>query len=473
MRFLLSVFLALPFFLAVADDRPNFVVILVDDMGWTDVGAFGSTFYDTPNIDALAEGGMKFTQGYANGAVCSPTRASLMTGKSPWKTGVTDWIRPLDGTNWTVEQVKNEPLWNGGANRQLLTPRNPRWLEHSEITIAELLKNSGYITGFVGKWHLGPKGWWPEDQGFDFNAAGCSYGHPPHYFDPYPANSQRATFPNLEPRKEGEYLTDREAFEAAGFIRRSAGQPFFLMLAHYAVHSPIQAKANLIEKYESKQPLGKQDFPAYAAMVESVDDALGTVVDALKATGEYENTLIIFTSDNGGAVHFRATDNSPLRKGKGFPYEGGTREPYIFHWKSRIAPGSISSQQIITADLYPTLAELAGLRAPHGVDGMSLAQHLTKGKAVTRSPLIWHFPHYWWGTNVQPYSVIRKGDLKLIYRYETDSVELYNLREDLSETKDLASSRPILARALKKELLETLLVQGAKFPQPNPNYQPK
>ena len=347
-------------------------------------------------------------------------------------------------------------------------------MERDELTIAELLKTKGYATGFIGKWHLGPKGYWPEDQGFDFNVGGSSFGQPPHYFDPYPPEHQIVTFPNLEPRKAGEYLTDREADEAVGFIDRNQDRPFFLMLAHYAVHAPIQAKQELIAKYERK-PKTNQKVPKYAAMVESVDDALGKVVSALKKNGLLENTLVVFTSDNGGAVHFPATDNAPLRKGKGFPYEGGIREPYIFHWPAQIGAGQVSDEVIISNDLFSTFAAVAGAEIPkgHEPDGLDLSRVLTQGSRLDRDTLVWHFPHYWWGTNVKPYSVIREGDLKLIYRYQQDSYELYDLSVDLSETLDLAQSRPGDVVRLKKKLDEILKSQGAKFPRQNPDYEPR
>ncbi|MCH7945452.1 MAG: sulfatase [Armatimonadetes bacterium] len=416
---------------------------------------------------------MRFTQGYAACAVCSPTRYSILTGRNPGRAGLTDWIRPLEGIEWTEEEIRGRPEYQRGPGRALLTPTNPRWMERDEVTVAELLRAKGYATGFVGKWHLGPEGYWPEDQGFDFNAGGSSYGHPPHYFDPYPAEHQRTTFPNLEPRSDGEYLTDREANEAAAFIGRNHDRPFFLMLAHYAVHSPIMGKEDLVKKYEGKRKTNQKE-PAYAAMVESVDDALGTVVDALERHGLLENTLIVFTSDNGGAVHFPATDNAPLRKGKGFPYEGGIRVPFIFHWPAQIEVGQVSDAVICTTDLYATFARAAGAELPHDreIDGVDLMRVLTQNAEIARTTLTWHFPHYWWGTNVRPYSVIRDGDMKLIYRYEQESYELYDLAADLSESHDLAPERPGQAKMLKGKLDAELLAQGALLPKLNRKYKP-
>ncbi|MCH7905356.1 MAG: sulfatase-like hydrolase/transferase [Armatimonadetes bacterium] len=453
-------------------NHPNIVLILVDDMGWTDVGVYGSTYYETPNIDRLAANGMKFTQGYAACAVCSPTRYSILTGKYPTRSGITDWIRPLEGVDWSEEQVRGRPEFQGGPDRQLLTPTNPRWMERDELTIAEVLRSKGYATGFIGKWHLGPKGYWPEDQGFDFNLGGNSYGHPPDYFDPYPPVHQRTTFPNLEPRLKGEYLTDREADEAVAFIQRNRDRPFFLMVAHYAVHSPIQAKDDLIAKYEGK-PKTNQKEPVYAAMVESVDEALGSIVEALASEGLLENTLIVFTSDNGGAVHFPATDNAPLRKGKGYPYEGGIREPYIFHWPGHVPAGRVSDQIIMSTDLFPTFAQIAGATGQDSlsIDGIDLSNVITGNGILDREALTWHFPHYWWDTNITPYSIIRDGNMKLIYRYQQDSYELYDLDTDLSEQRDLSASRPSTVKAMKAKLDRMLRSQGAKFPKPDPDFK--
>lgn len=456
---------------------PNIIIVLVDDMGYSDVGCYGSVFYETPNIDRLAAGGMRFTNAYAASAVCSPTRVSILTGRYPTRLGITDWIRPLAGQEWTEDQVRSAPEYADNANRKLQTPTNPRWMEHDEITIAELLKQRGYATGFVGKWHLGPKGWFPEDQGFDFNAGGCDFGHPPDYFDPYLPKHQSTTFPNLKPRKTGEYLTDREAAEAVGFIRRNKDKPFFLYLCHYAVHSPIKAKPDLIDKYENKSapPGDGQNFPPYAAMVESVDDALGTILAELEEHKLIDNTLIIFTSDNGGATHFRATDNRPLRSGKGRPYEGGIREPFIVSWPGHIAPATICDVPISTIDLLPTICQATSTAVPNDrpMDGVSLIPLLQQTGSLDRNELFWHFPHYWWGGRLTPYSVIRSGQWKLIRWYETGNEELYNLDHDLSETTDLASQFPAKVAELGKRLDELLVATGAKLPRKNDTYQDK
>ncbi|UCD76676.1 MAG: sulfatase [Phycisphaerales bacterium] len=459
---------------------PNVILVLVDDLGWADLGCFGSEFYETPNLDALAADGMRFTNAYAACAVCSPTRASIMTGRCPARVGIMDWIRPLhDPSKWTEEGIRSQSEYVGGKDRRLLTPRVPRWMEREEITIAEILKGRGYATGFVGKWHLGPEGWFPEDQGFDFNAGGCALGHPPHYFDPYPPEHQPSTFPNLPPREEGEYLTDRESDEAVGFIRRHADEPFFLYLCHYAVHSPIQAKQDLIDHYEAKPKIegDGQNYPPYAAMVHSVDDAMGAILKTIEELGIADNTLIIFTGDNGGATHFRATDNRPLRSGKGRPYEGGIREPFIVRWPGRVKPGTVSDVPISTIDLLPTICEAVGAEVPQDrpIDGLNLLPLMQGTGTIQREDLYWHFPHYWAGQFVRPYSIIRSGDWKLIKHYETGKVELYNLGDDIGEKNDLATAMPEKATELAAKLaawLAGVSEGGAKMPRENPDFQP-
>ncbi len=460
-----------------AQSPPNIIIVLVDDLGYADVGCFGSVYYETPNIDRLAVEGMRFTDGYASAAICSPTRAAMMTGRYPARLGITDWIRPLAGQEWTEAQIRARPSHQGGPNRKMLAPVNPRWMERDEITIAELLKDAGYATGFIGKWHLGPPGWFPEDQGFDENDAGCDFGHPPSYFDPYPADHQRESFPNLPARKAGEYLTDREADEAETFIRThaSAQTPFFLALCHYAVHSPIRARADLIEHYENKQPPDGdgQNFPTYAAMVHSVDLAMGQVLDTLDELNLTENTIVIFTSDNGGATHFRATDNRPLRSGKGRPWEGGIRVPLIVRWPARIQAGTTSARPVASMDVLPTLCEAVGVSAPDDrvIDGESFLPTLAGEAQTVDRTLYWHFPQYWMGGRLRPYSIIRDGDWKLIRWYEDGRIELYNLGDDLSEAHDLVQTHPNMTRQLEAKLDQWLESVNAKMAKPNPSYE--
>ena len=449
--------------------KPNIVFILVDDLGWTDAACFGSKYYDTPHIDRLASGGMKFTNAYAACAVCSPTRAAVLTGRYPVRTRVTDWLRNSQQGLKIPADKKNPTGFVGGKDKKLLTPTLPIWMEHEEVTIAEMLKEAGYATCHVGKWHLGPGEWLPDGQGFDENIGGWDFGQPPSYFDPY-ANRNVKSIPTLPPRKEGEYLTDREADEAAGFIKRNQDQPFFLYLANYAVHAPIQGKPELIEKYKKRTPTN-QDNPAYAAMVESVDQAVGKVTGALDELGLSDNTIVIYTSDNGGATHFPATDNAPLRKGKGFPYEGGIRVPAIVRWPGEVEPGSVCHEPMCSVDFLPTLGAAVGAK-PSGrvIDGVDLAPALRQTGSLNREALYWHFPHYWWGTNVRPYSIVRAGDWKLIKHYEDSAIELYNLKEDISEKVELSKQHPAKVKELEKMLTAWLKETGAKLPKPNPDY---
>lgn len=452
-------------------DKPNIVLILVDDMGWTDLGCFGSEYYETPNIDKLCSQGMKFTQAYAACAVCSPTRASVMTGRYPARTGITDWIHHADTrAEQAIRTGKNLTGFDPPRNRKLLTPVNNFWLEHDEITIPEILKSQEYVSCHIGKWHLGPEGWYPDQQGFDYNYGGCQFGQPPGYFDPY-SNRRYKQIPTLLPRKEGEYLTDREGDEAVNFIIKHQNRPFFLYMAHYAVHAPLQAPGELINKYESKEKTN-QNVPVYGAMVESVDRAVGNIMTTLEELNLTDKTLIIFTSDNGGASHFPATDNTPLKKGKGFPYEGGIRVPLIFSWSGKIDPGSVCDEPVISMDFLPTICEVTQIEPPKNrqIDGLSLLPLLKQTGFPDRPALYWHFPHYWWGTNVQPYSIIRDGDWKLIRYYETDNFELFNLKEDLSETNNLAGQMSEKVAELNKKLSVWLIETGAKMPVKNPGF---
>ncbi|MFA9452422.1 MAG: sulfatase [Candidatus Aminicenantaceae bacterium] len=459
--------------------KPNIVLILVDDLGWTDLACFGSRYYETPNIDRLCASGMKFTQGYAACAVCSPTRAAVMTGRHPARLGITDWIHP---THRLKAQALAEGETPGGheswPDRKLATPINKLWLGHDEVTLAEALKAEGYATCHVGKWHLGYEPWWPDKQGFDANIGGNEYGHPPSYFDPY-GNDSRPSIPTLPSRNPGEYLTDREASEAAAFIRRNKDQPFFLYMAHYAVHTPIQSKGDLRNKYAAKTKTN-QTSPTYAGMVESVDQAVGTILSTLEELDLTDRTLIVFTSDNGGASHVsvdggQATDNSPLRQGKGFPYEGGIRVPWIISWPGKIESGSNCAIPVCSQDLFPTLLGIAGAPLPREriLDGMDIAPLLRGQHSLPRTALFWHFPHYWWGGRLTPYSVIREGDWKLIRHYEGQRLELFNIRADIGEKTDLAARFPDRVRSLQKQLDLWLQDVGAELPKLNPDYRPE
>ncbi len=459
---IIGLVLAVQIAVAAPEGTPNFVIINVDDLGATDLACFGSTYYETPHIDALCSDGMKFTEAYAACSVCSPTRAAIMTGRYPARIGLTDWMRFYGGENEkALEEMKAPTEWI--SHNGVSCPPNPFWLEHSEITIAEQLKTAGYISGHVGKWHLGEEPWWPTAQGFDENHGGADFGQPPSYFDPYKRGDDpnRQKIPSLPPRKEGEYLTDRESDEACGFIRRNASRPFFLNMCHYAVHTPIQAKDDVIAKYEAK-PKSNQTNPTYAAMVESVDDAVGRLVATLKELDLYDQTVIFFTSDNGGLLG--KTSNEPFRSGKGNPYEGGIRIPQICRWPGATEAGSICSTPVISVDFFPTICAAAQVLLPtdREIDGVDLMP-LLKGGSIQRDAIYWHFPHF--RGSIWPYSIIRKGDWKLLYHYSTiHPPELYNLKDDIGEENDLATKMPGKVKELQAQLEAHLKSVGAKIP---------
>ncbi|MCS7239000.1 MAG: sulfatase [Thermoguttaceae bacterium] len=453
-------------------EKPNFVVIVVDDLGWTDLGCMGSSYYETPHIDRLASEGILFTNGYAAGAVCSPTRAALLTGRYPARTGVTDWIRPW----WVIGRYgpdhQNPTEYEGTPQEKLLCPARAHFLEPTEVTIAELLKPAGYVTAHIGKWHLGQSPHYPTAQGFDINIGGCDLGHPPSYFDPYQAKRKEGIvdIPTLPPRQKGEYLTDREADEAVAFLRQHRDRPFYLQIWHYCVHTPLQAKEQVVERFRRKEPTHHKN-PVYAAMIGSVDDAVGRIIEALQELGLEEKTLVIFTSDNGGLLG--PTDNRPLRLGKGYPYEGGIRVPWIARWKGVIPPGRKCATPICSIDLMPTLAELAGVKLPtdRTIDGQSLVPLLLGTGDLPPRALFWHFPHYR-ETDIEPFSIVRVGRWKLIRFYHSGRDELYDLEADIGETQDLAIAQPDRLAELRRELEKFLQETGARVPRPNPNYRP-
>lgn len=451
-----------------ADQPPNIVLVLVDDLGWMDLSCQGSDYYKTPNIDALATGGIRFTNAYAACAVCSPTRAAVQTGRYPGRTGITDWIRSRFQRGNIGTPDKNPTEYVGGKNRNFLCPPNPYWMEHSELTIAEALQPAGYKSAYVGKWHLGDPAWYPEHQGFDKNVGGCDYGQPPSYFDPYNQpkhrhHTIREGIPGIPGRNKGEFLTHREADEIKTIIHGWKDEPFFIAYSPYAVHTPIQAIEEVAKKYERE---GKSKTNArYAALVESVDDAIGTIVATLDELSLSENTLIIFTSDNGGLKG--PTDNTPLRSGKGYAYEGGIRVPLIAKWPGNIPAGTTSDAPVSSVDIFPTLLQAARIDAEpaNPIDGISLTEHLKSGgtKELERDELLWHFPHY--RHDPGPYSIIRKGDLKLIKFWDGNN-ELYDLKTDLAESKNLAGSMPEKAAELEALLVQRLEAMDAKLPRP-------
>lgn len=436
-----------------APPKWNFVVILADDLGWKDLACYGSDLYETPNLDKLASAGMKFTQAYSACTVCSPTRAALMTGKYPARVRITDWIPGLPPDN-----------------PKLIVPDFTKYLPLEEVSLARALKPAGYATASVGKWHLGGKEYYPEKHGFDLNIAGTDKPGPPSYFAPY-------GIPTLTEGPDGEYVTDRLGDEAVRWIEANHDRPFFLYLPHFAVHTPIQAKQEHIQKYQAKvRPGMLHTNVVYAGMVESLDDAVGRVLDKLHELKLSGRTVIIFTSDNGGRITQGTTSNLPLRAGKGGCYEGGTRVPFIVHWPGITKPGSVSDTPIITMDIYPTVLEMAGLKkeARKGVDGVSLIPLLRGTGKLKRDELFWHYPHYqhYQLGGTRPYGAIRKGDFKLLEFYDGMRVELYNLKDDLSEKNDLAGQLPGKVEQLRKRLHAWRKEVAAQMPTLNPNYDP-
>jgi len=434
--------------------RPNLVFILVDDLGWADVGCYGSKYHSTPNIDRLASQGIRFTDAYAAGAVCSPTRASIMTGKYPARLRLTDWI-PGEGD---------------APTHALKVPEWRQFLPLEEITIAEALKPAGYVSASIGKWHLGSPRYFPEHQGFDVNVAGGDIGHPASYFWPYEGKTH--TVPGLKAGgHEGDYLTDRLTDAAEDFMARNKGRPFFLYFAHYAVHRPLEAKPAVVTKYQARKSDGGQTNAVYAAMVESVDDSVGRILRQLDVLGIASNTVVVFMSDNGG-LWPQSTSNAPLRAGKGYPYEGGIREPLVVKWPGVTTAGATCRVPVSSIDFFPTLLEMAGVKPPGAADGCSLVPLLAQTGSLQRDALFWHYPHYWGGNRVQPFGVVRAGDWKLIEFYEGLRVELYNLKEDLGETRDLATAKPRQVADLRVMLHQWRQSVGAQMPAPNPDYKP-
>ncbi len=428
--------------------KPNFVFVLMDDLGWRDVGCYGSIFYETPNIDRLAAEGMKFTDAYAACPVCSPTRASILTGRYP---------APLHLTNWIPGHAR--------PKAKLRVPEFNQQLPLEEMSIAEALRREGYVSASVGKWHLGREPFYPEKQGFDFSFGGTHRGSPPSYFYPY-------KIPTIATGREGEYLTDRLTEEAERFIERNREKPFFLYLPHYAVHTPLAAKPELAAKYEAKVKPGQdQNNPTYAAMIQSMDESVGRIMAKLRELGIADRTIVVFTSDNGGLA--RVTSNAPLRAGKGTLYEGGIRVPLIVRFPGAVVAGSACDVPVTSVDFYPTVLEIAGLRsdAAQRFDGVSLLPLLKQSGGLGRDSVYWHYPHYHPG-GATPGGAIRWKNYKLIEFFEDGHVELYNLEEDIGEQNDLARKMPRMAEKLRKLLNDWRKSVDAAMPTANPDYDP-
>lgn len=462
---------------------PNIILVLIDDLGWRDLTCFGSTFYETPNLDRMAQEGRQFTQAYASCPVCSPTRASLLTGRYPARIGLTDWIDFWGRTH--------------PANGQLVEVPYLPYLPQSEETTASLLGQRGYSTWHVGKWHLGFADTYPERHGFDVNVGGNYMGYPgPNgYFSPY-------KIPNLAAGPPGEYLTDRLTDEAIALIRSRGDQPFYLNLWYYTVHTPIEAKPEKVEKYRAKalalgldqeQALVEgehfpmehkkhmkvtrrvlQSDPVYAAMVESMDENVGRLLQTLQDEDIAEDTLVVFTSDNGGLATSEGspTCNAPLAEGKGWMYEGGTRVPLIAWQPGSIEPGRDCHVPICSIDLLPTFLDYAN--APMGnnhLDGTSLSGLFQGGDSLDRENLFWHYPHYG-NQGGTPGSSVRRGDYKLIEFFEDGRLELYNLAADPSEERNLATAEPDITRQLHESLRGWRQEISALYPEPNPDWIP-
>ncbi len=457
------------------DDKPNIVFILVDDLGWADLGYTGSIFYETPNIDKLAAEGTVFTNAYAACPVCSPSRAAIMSGKYPTRLNLTDYI-------------PGNRNWGPHKDQELASHPFKLQLELEEYTLAEAFKDAGYKTMFAGKWHLGEEEkYYPQYQGFDINIAGNKTGHPAGgYFSPYKN-------PEIKDGYEGEYLTDRLTDEVIKFMGQKSEKPLFAYLSFYTVHLPMQGKPEKVKKYQDKlarmtyegeefSKKGKtwvkshQNMPHYAAMVESMDENIGRLLESLKKNGLSSNTIVVFTSDNGGMATSNQTDNipttnSPLRAGKGYLYEGGIRESLIICWPGNIKRGSVCNTPVTGTDLYPTLLDLANisLLPTQHQDGISL-KPLLQNKEVEERPLFWHYPHYSGGLGGRPSGAVRLGNYKLIEFYEDMHVELFDLENDLEEMIDLSEKEPEKVEELKALLHKWRKNVDAQMPYPNPAF---
>jgi arylsulfatase A-like enzyme len=457
---------------------PNVVLILIDDLGWRDLGVAGSAFYDTPAVDRLAAEGVRFTQFYAASPVCSPTRASIMTGKHPARLGITNWI-------------------GGGDTARLIEPENVAHLPLDEVTLGEAFRDAGYATAYFGKWHLGRAGFMPRDQGFEVMRAVNEAGQPGAYFAPYRNDDWAITnVPDLDGDPPGSYLTDRLTDEAVRFLEEPRDRPFLLVLAHYAVHTPLQSKPDLEARYAARrdslpadtmpftpehggaQTKERQDNAVYAGMIASMDESVARVLATLDSLRIADRTIVVFVSDNGGLSTLpRAgprvpTSNRPLRAGKGWVYEGGIRIPFIVRWPGTVPAGVVSDVPGMTTDLYPTLLELAGLvaRPEQTLDGVSLAPVLRAVGDRPLRPLFWHFPHYH-GSGHRPAGAVRRGRFKLVEWFETGTVELYDLAADPGESVDRAEAQPDTARALRDLLVSWRADVGARMPEPHPAWR--
>jgi arylsulfatase A-like enzyme len=452
-----------------AAEKPNVVLIVIDDLGQRDLGCYGSTFYKTPNIDRMAKDGIRFTDFYAACPVCSPTRASILTGRYPQRMNVTDWI----------------PGRPDSPEQRLKSPESRKELPLDEVTIARVLQKNGYATALIGKWHLGGKGFEPTRFGFDVNVAGDETGTARSYFAPF--ENKTGKMPGLDKAENGEYLTDRLTTEAETFIETNKNKPFFLYLPHYAVHTPLKAPQAVVDKYKVAPKHGTQSNPNYAAMVEVVDASVGRVLKKLDDLKLSDNTLVLFTSDNGGlatleGMPFAPTCNAPLREGKGYLYEGGIRVPLVVKWPGKVKAGTTTEQVACSIDFFDTILAATGVNPDRKVggeiikdggakrDGVSLLP-VFKGEKLEERPICWHYPHYA-NQGSRPGAAIRLAGYKLIEFYEDGRRELFDVRRDISEGRNLAAEKPELVKELAAKLDGWRKDVGAKMPTPNPDYKP-
>ena len=453
--------------------QPNVVLVLVDDMGWTDSSVYGSEYYRTPNLERLAQRGMRFDRAYAPSATCAPSRAAILTGKYPAR------LKMTAITGGRPRGRKQRPKAAAAPWKRVIPPRTRPELPLQEYTIAEALRDAGYRTGLIGKWHLGSHGSVPEQHGFGVSVGGARTGSTPSYHAPYGIAS-------LRDGPAGEYLTDRLTEEALAFIDANRDGPFFLTLWHYAVHAPWGHKREITVQWRGRRdPTGRHGNPIMGSMLQSVDDGLGRILDKLDALGIADETIVIFTSDNGGSTTARGpgnrppTSNSPLRSGKGAFYEGGIRVPCVVAWPGVVPPGSVSDEVVSSIDFYPTLLQATGLAARAGqiLDGASLVPVLERTGRLDRDALFWHRPHYGRQTRMPPGTAVLSGSWKLMRFYGEGAMgrnayRLYDLHADPGERKNLAESMPTKVAALDALIEKHLLATSADLPRPNPNWEP-
>ena len=454
---------------AAAGRLPNIVFMLADDVGWSDLGCYGADLHETPNLDRLAGEGVRFTQAYAM-SVCSPTRAAILTGKHAARLHMTIW--------------REGALQPPGGNRPLLAPPCVANLPRGETTVAEVLKDAGYVTLHVGKWHLGDGDSSPETHGFDVNVGGTHWGAPNTFFHPFSGADRYPEFryvPGLGLGKPGEYLTDRLTDEALRLVDEAGDRPFLLHLWFHNAHTPIEGKPDLVERYRAKLRPGLRHRSAeYAAMIHSLDENVGRVLRRLDERGLAGRTLVVFMSDNGGYINMyqkqQVTDNTPLRSGKASLYEGGIRVPLIIRRPGATPRGAVCDEPVVCMDLYRTFAEAAGVPASAlgdaAPDGLSLVPLLADPAArLGREALFFHYPHYYATTS--PVGAVRAGEWKLLEYFEDGHLEMYNLKDDLGETTDLSAKMPEKARQLHEMLVAWRKRVGALPPTRNPDAKPR